>query len=425
MSIYIFTLLGTGGDVWPGVAVASELQKRGHEVVVLSYDYFASEAERAGVPFVSIGDSRSYLAQVTTARFWERRGPSKGLDEHGYLRLSMRPTYDYIAARAAERPLLVCTRNAYGARFAAEKLGLPLLSLAYCATQFASPARFPYSFPRLARLPLWARRISLGLGDQLDNQPLLKQLNPLRASLQLPPVRRMREWSFFGVPSLALYPAWYDSVADLAAQGVVQAGFVFARTDEAAPLPETLASFLKQGQPPVVFTFGTGVAHVRAVFEKAVVALRQMGRRGVFVTKFAENLPGDARHVLCVHYADFASLLPHAALLVHHGGIGTAAQALRAGIPQVIVPLAFDQPDNAYRFKSLGLGEFVPGASCSVEMLQSAMHRALTDIPVARLAAMRQQLLLSDGRALAADSCERFFADRAAPVGSAQWATAA
>jgi UDP:flavonoid glycosyltransferase YjiC (YdhE family) len=94
MAQFIFTLLGTGGDVWPGVAIASELQRRGHSVVVLSYDYFADEMERTKVPFISIGNSKDYLANVTTARFWERNGTSKGLDENGYLRQAFRPVYD-------------------------------------------------------------------------------------------------------------------------------------------------------------------------------------------------------------------------------------------------------------------------------------------------------------------------------------------
>lgn len=412
---YIFTLLGTGGDIWPGVMIAAELQRRGHAVVVLSYDYFADEIARAGVPFVAIGSAAEYLAQVTTARFWERHGTSKGLDENGYLRLALRPVYDYIVSRLAEVPLLVCTRNAYGARFAAEKFGLPVLCLAFSSTQFASAERFPYSAPSLARLPLWMRRISMALGDQLYNQPLLKKLNPLRKSVHLPTVRRMRPWSFFGTPSLALYPSWYNDVTDLAHYGVRQANFVFARSDEGAPLPDELTNFLQAGEPPVAFTFGTGVAHVREVFEKAVAALSALGMRGLFITKFGQNLPADVGQSLVVPYADFAALLPRVALLVHHGGVGTAAQAIRAGVPQLIIPLAFDQPDNAHRFKTLGLAEFLPSQKFPVAALVEAIRRALSNVSRDRLMELRQVLLRNDGSALAADHCEAFFNLQAGP----------
>lgn len=412
MSSYIFTLLGTGGDVWPGMAIAGELSRRGHDVVVLSYDYFSDEAKRLNIRLISVGASESYLAHVTTASFWERHGTSKGLDEDGYLRQALQPVYDYIVARRAMRPFLVCTRNAYGARFAAEKFDLPLLCLAFSSTQFASVDRFPYSAPRLRMLPRWLRRLSLGWGDRLYNQPLLKTINPLRNALELPPIRQMRDWSFFSAPSLALYPAWYNSVDDLAHHGVRQADFVFPRNDESARLPPAVETFLRFGDAPVVFTFGTGVGHVQEVFAKAVTALEQIGRRGIFVTKFPQNLPQDVGNSLTVPYVDFSALLPRVALVVHHGGIGTAAQALRAGIPQVIVPLAFDQPDNAYRLKSLGLAEFVPGMDVSVAKLRRAMQRAIERAQPERLQAVRSSLLRSDGRSLAADHCEEFFAAR-------------
>ncbi len=409
MSNYIFTLLGTGGDVWPGIAIAAELHRRGHAVVVLSYDYFADEAERQEVPFVSIGDTESYLSHVTTASFWERHGTSKGLNEDGYLRQAVKPVYDYIVSKLSEKPLLVCTRNAYGARFAAEKFGCPLLCLAYSSTQFVSPEQFPYSTPRLAKLPLWMRRISLWLGDYLYNQPLLKKLNPIRQTYNLSPIRRMREWSFFGTPSLALFPGWYHSVGDLAHCGIIQGDFVFARMDESAPLPSEISDFLEAGEAPVLFTFGTGVGHVREVFTKAVAALNNMGMRGIFVTKFSKNVPDDLQNVLTVPYADFSTLLPRAALVVHHGGVGTAAQALRAGVPQVIVPLAFDQPDNAYRFKSLGLGEFVRSMDFKTPELEQAIFRATENISAETLSEYRKELLCSDGCSSAADHCETFF----------------
>lgn len=415
MAQFIFTLLGTGGDVWPGVAIAAELQRRGHAVTVLSYDYFADEMKRAEVPFVSIGSSADYLANVTTASFWERDSTSKGLDENGYLRQAFRPVYDFILSRLVERPYLVCTRNAYGARFAAEKYRLPVLCLAYSSTQFASAERFPYCAPRLARLPLWMRRVSMALGDELYNQPLLKKLNPLRREIGLPDIRRMRQWSFFDTASLALYPAWYNDLADLARHDIAQTDFVFSRTDESAPLTEELEAFLQAGSPPVAFTFGTGVAHVRSALEKAVAALARLGLRGIFVTRFTQNLPENIGNALVVPYADFAALLPRIGLLVHHGGIGTAAQAIRAGIPQVIIPIAFDQPDNAHRLRSLGLAEFLPGHDFSVPALEEAIRQALANVDHQRLTQLRHDMLQTDGAALAADHCAAFFATRTAP----------
>jgi UDP:flavonoid glycosyltransferase YjiC (YdhE family) len=92
-------------------------------------------------------------------------------------------------------------------------------------------------------------------------------------------------------------------------------------------------------------------------FAAAVEALQAVGRRGVLLTPYAEQLPG-ALPAGIVHfdYVPLGQLLPRAAALVHHGGIGTAAQGLAAGTPQLVMPLAHDQPDNADRLRRLGVG---------------------------------------------------------------------
>ena len=62
-------MLGTGGDVLPGVAIAAELQSRSHDVTVLSYEYFEKRVTAANLRFVSIGSTDAYLAQVTQPVF--------------------------------------------------------------------------------------------------------------------------------------------------------------------------------------------------------------------------------------------------------------------------------------------------------------------------------------------------------------------
>jgi rhamnosyltransferase subunit B len=214
---------------------------------------------------------------------------------------------------------------------------------------------------------------------------------------------------------LALYPAWYNDLSDLAPQDIGQTDFVFSRTDESSPLSAELEAFLSTGSPPVAFTFGTGVAHIRSALEKAVEVLSQLGLRGLFITRFTQNLPDTLGNAMVVPYADFAALLPRVSLLVHHGGIGTAAQAIRAGIPQLIIPIAFDQPDNAYRLKTLGLAEFLPNHDFQAPALKEAISQALSRVDRQYLAHLRQSMRQTDGVALAADYCATFFATRTVP----------
>ncbi len=110
----------------------------------------------------------------------------------------------------------------------------------------------------------------------------------------------------------------------------------------------------------MVFAPGTANRQAARFFRAGADACRRLGRRGLLLTRFAEQIPDPlpfgVRHA---EYAPFGSLLPRAAALVHHGGIGTAAQALRAGCPQLVMPMAFDQPDNAVRLQRLGVGSYL------------------------------------------------------------------
>src|SRR5204862_5511949 len=131
----------------------------------------------------------------------------------------------------------------------------------------------------------------------------------------------------------------------------------FVRYDESnhQDLPRDVQDFLDRGTPPVVFTAGSAFRRERDFFREAVGACRLSGRRGLLLTRFRdqvpEQLPDTVRH--CA-YAPLSQLLPRAAALVSYGGIGTAAQALAAGVPHVVTPHKHDQPENAARLSDLG-----------------------------------------------------------------------
>jgi UDP:flavonoid glycosyltransferase YjiC (YdhE family) len=83
--------------------------------------------------------------------------------------------------------------------------------------------------------------------------------------------------------------------------------------------------------------------------------------RGIMLTRHAEHVPRDLpADVIHVDYAPFSELLPRVAALVHHGGIGTSAQGMAAGVPQLVTTITHDQPDNAHRMKRLGVAETIP-----------------------------------------------------------------
>ncbi|PUE53049.1 hypothetical protein B9Z45_13200 [Limnohabitans sp. 2KL-17] len=419
MSDFIFAALGTGGDVWPALRIARELHRRGHGVSVLAPEPFAARARADGLNFESVDTRAAWLADVESPAYWGPDGTRLGLAPGGYLRRPVEATFDFIASRAARSPTVVCTRNAYGARFAAECRGLACLCLGYSSTQFFKLGRLPYRHAVLRRSPRWLQAGLLAWGDRSADAMLLPDLNAMRQRHALPAVRRFRDWSFFRHPGMALYPAWYDDVQELAPLGIRQAGFVFAHDADDGPLPAALQGFLDAGPPPMVLTFGTGVGHVVARFAAALELVRRTAWRAIFVSRFEANLPPEAHSHPRIHVvaeADFAALLPRCAVLVHHGGIGTAAQAVRAQIPQVIVPIGYDQPDNGRRLQALRLARLLSGRRFDAAGLEAAVADAIAHTDRARLRQLGDDLRAGDGSRRAADVCEEVAAQQVGAV---------
>jgi UDP:flavonoid glycosyltransferase YjiC (YdhE family) len=134
-------------------------------------------------------------------------------------------------------------------------------------------------------------------------------------------------------------------------------GFAFYDGRNEQQMSPELARFLDEGPPPIVFTLGTSAVWVaRDFYRESIAAAKLLGRRAVLLIGDDRNKPEESlpAEIIAVDYAPFEALLARACAMVHHGGVGTTSQALRAGIPTLIVPFAFDQPDNAAHAARLG-----------------------------------------------------------------------
>jgi rhamnosyltransferase subunit B len=111
---------------------------------------------------------------------------------------------------------------------------------------------------------------------------------------------------------------------------------------------------------------------------------------------------------IAVPYAPFSELFPRAAVVVHQGGSGTTAQALRAGHPTLIMPCGFDQPDNAARVKRIGAGLTLSRYRYNAQTAAKTLKRLLTDPKYAENAErIARQLEREDGLGGACDAIER------------------
>jgi rhamnosyltransferase subunit B len=185
----------------------------------------------------------------------------------------------------------------------------------------------------------------------------------------------------FAVPDLSvtLFPAWFAPTQPDWPQPLYRAEFPLFDPNPDAVLSPELASFLEQGRP-IAFTHGTGNTQARAYFEHAARAVQALDLRAIFLTPHRDQLPANLPPtILWQDYVPLRRLLPHLALLAHHGGIGTTAECLRAGTPQLVVPLAHDQFDNAARVTAVGVGASLPASQLSEARMRQALQGLLAD----------------------------------------------
>jgi rhamnosyltransferase subunit B len=145
-------------------------------------------------------------------------------------------------------------------------------------------------------------------------------------------------------------------------------------------LPSEILRFCLAGDPPVAFTFGTEMMHAAEMFRKALEVCRVLGKRGIFLTRYEDQLPTPLpASVQTCEFAPFLGLFPLCAAVVHHGGIGTVAKALTTGTPQLILPMAFDQFDNAARVRRLGAGDSLKSGRWKIAQMVGALTLLMSD----------------------------------------------
>ncbi len=359
----LFVSIGTAGDVYPYVGMGIALRDRGHDITLVTTEQFKPLALRHGFDFVATGTAEEYEEALKNPDLWKSIEGGRTLGR--WICEWMPAQYQIIADHYEPgNTVLVASGGAFGARIANEKLGVPMATIALQPALFRSAYKMPVvagAPPIPDWLPPFTKRALLRVVDVvIDHFCQVSKVNAFRGSLGLAPVKRLvKDWWLSPQRVIALFPDWYGSPQPDWPRQLRMTGFpLYDDRPDGASLPAEVRSFIEQGDPPIAFTPGTGMMHGHDFFEAAVQACQLLGRRGILLTKYTDqlpkHLPSSVRHF---SYVPFSQLLPHLAALVHHGGVGSLAQAMAAGIPQLVMPLAYDQPDNAKRLKRLGVGD--------------------------------------------------------------------
>jgi rhamnosyltransferase subunit B len=369
---FIVVTIGSAGDLFPFMRVALALresgQLSGHQVSMLGPMQHAPFVEPTGLAFHGLPADEAVLNHPD---LWH---PTRGLAVvWRATRPAMAQVPGFVAALPPEErvvllvhPLALPEADLCRARRPGLKVAAAYLAPSNLPTVHDPLLLGPWPVPRW--VPLAARRwLWRRVGQALINPVSLPDVNAARAAHGLAPVADLIDF-IVQVPdlSVALFPEWFAPTQPDWPQPLVRTGFPLYDPSPQAALSPEVARFLEEGTQPVVFTPGTGNRQAAAYFLCALDACARLGRRAILLTPHRAQLPARLpTPVLWQAYVPLRALLPHVAALVHHGGIGTTAEALRAGTPQLVVPLAHDQFDNGARVRALGVGTSLRAARLS------------------------------------------------------------
>jgi len=376
------TPVGSSGDVHPFVGLGRALAGRGHDVVIVTAGSFEHVVRKAGLGFHATVSAEEFDAVSKHPDLWH---PRRGLQ------LVMRSVADklqfaYEGLKEVYEPgrtVLVGHGLSFATRLFEEKHGVPAATLHLAPSIFRSDYQQPAHAPGrdASGLPRWVKRTIWWAVDRLLIDPnIVPPLNRFRRDLNLPPVTRVfREWIHSPRRVIGLFPEWFappqaDWPASLRLTGFPQ----YDESDQQQVSP-ALLQFLDQGTPPIVFTPGSANQQAGAFLQAAVDASTRLNRRAVLLTRYTAQVPSLPAYVHHEGFAPLSALLPRSAALVHHGGIGTLAQGLAAGIPQLIMPMGFDQPDNATRLIRLGVAKWIAPSQFTGERVAAVLEGLLTD----------------------------------------------
>ena len=399
---------GSRGDVQPYVALGLGLRAAGHEVRIASHADFGPLVRGHGLDFHAIEDNGRDLQAGGRGDRMLRAGGNPVVFLREYIRLREPLIRDMMArlleaCRDADALLLTNTASLLGLAVA-EKLDIPTFQT---SLQPAVLTRHQTNF-LLPEAPDWLPLRGLyNLASHLFAGLTLwgmwrPTFNAARAEvLGLPSLPRLTPGPALLRPSLCLNgysPLIVPRPRDWPAAQVLTGYWFLDHAADWRP-PAELEDFLASGPPPVYVGFGSNHNRDAAeVTDLVVRALKRAGVRGLLLTGWG-GLEAVSRsdQFFPLESAPHSWLFPRTAAVVHHGGAGSTAAGLRAGVPSVVVPFMADQPFWGGRVHRLGAGtKPIPRAGLTAARLESAVRRAVTDPAIRQRAAALGRLLRTE-----------------------------
>lgn len=384
---FLLSSFGSAGDVRPVLSVGQALARAGHEAVCVLDPAWCRVAEvqygLSAVPFGQPWDPRAI------ANHPEWLDPKSG---------SLRMLTDLVIPRAPElvrtarrvaadlRPDAIIGHHiSFGLPWVADELDLPWIMCATAPSSWPSvedPNLYP-GMPDRERYPKWTIRLGTAAATRMINRTIDPAINAVRRDLGLRPQKHtMLQGQFSRGLNLGLWSKHYRGKANDDPRRSQIVGFPEPVPDQSdhAPLLDALQQARSAGERIIAWTLGTTAVHAGGAHQDRFIEVARAG--GFTPVVLTADAAASERHsrdgILSVPYAPHDLLFAHVDLVVHHGGIGTSAAAMRAGIPSVTIPFTHDQPDNARRLRRLELAAVIRPKSRDSDRFSRALTSAIT-----------------------------------------------
>jgi len=417
----VLATVGSLGDLHPFIAIARRLQERGVEPIIATAPDYEQRVRSAGIAFHGVRPGLAETLQrlgITQQQLAELASKDSWYLFREAVFPALRLAYDDILPLMEGASLVATSSLAFPAKLAADVKGIRHVAIVLQPIMFFSA----YDPPLVPEVP-WLASFLKSLGPRGAGCAirLLKNLGrrraaplfALRRELGLPPIAgdAVIDGQF---PSdgtaLALYSELLGKIEPDYPPRTQITGFAFYDGADQQPSAqsESLQRFLDAGPPPIVFTLGSFVvANAADFYEVSLEAARALKMRAVLLvgeTSTSSKTFSQSEDLFIADYAPYSTLFSRCAVIVHQGGIGTSAQALRAGRPQLVVPFSGDQPDNAVRLARLGVGRYLERKHYRVARVREALQALMNDARYAQRASeVSARVKSEDGAQKAAD----------------------
>ncbi|GAA0464911.1 glycosyltransferase [Parasphingorhabdus litoris] len=390
MKILILTY-GTRGDVQPFIALSKALQEDGHSVTLATASRFAPLVATHDVNFAPLGDG--LLSIIDTQQGRQAMEGANGFLGMIKTNLKLMKRVKPLQAELVQdcwdvaekvRPdLIVFHPKAFAAYAISERMKVPLVMALLIPMLVPTNTTAHLGFPKL-KLGRLYNRLTHQAVQLLMRMPARKTLNHWRTShgFGKQPLELFKDGTGAQIPIVA---GFSEAVIDRPADwppNLFMGGFWFLQSNVTDALSEEVETFLNEGDPPICFGFGSMVGSDPMRLRKTILgALEETGQRGLILSGWG-GVPKGQTHdlVLEVNSAPHDLLLPRVLAMVHHGGAGTTAAALRAGVSQIIIPFMGDQPFWGQRMKELGVApDPIRQKDLTITNLKGALDRIVNE----------------------------------------------